>query len=84
MTTAPGVAATGRGPEPIRTTASLTVVTVLSRATGFARTVVLVAVVGTSFLGNTYQLANTVPNLLFELFAAGALQAVLIPHLVRT
>jgi len=84
VTTSPGVAATDRAPDPVHSTVGLTAVTVLSRATGFVRTIVLVAVVGTSYLGNTYQLANTVPNLLFELFAAGALQAVLIPHLVRT
>ena len=42
------------------------------------------AVLGTSTqLGNVYQTANTVPTLLFELFAAGALQAALIPDLVE-
>jgi putative peptidoglycan lipid II flippase len=65
-----------------RSTATQTVLTAVSRITGFARVVVVAAVLGTTFLGNTYQSANTVPNIVFELFAAGALQAVLVPALV--
>ncbi len=65
-----------------RSTATQTVLTAVSRVTGFARVVVVAAVLGTTFLGNTYQSANTIPNIVFELFAAGALQAVLVPALV--
>lgn len=65
-----------------RSTATQTVLTGISRLTGFARVVVVAAVLGTTFLGNTYQSANTIPNIVFELFAAGALQAVLVPALV--
>ncbi|MGH9182270.1 MAG: murein biosynthesis integral membrane protein MurJ [Acidimicrobiales bacterium] len=65
-----------------RSTAAMTLWTLVSRTTGFVRVLVVAAVLGTTFLGNTYQSANTVPNLLFELFAAGLLQAVLIPSLV--
>jgi len=65
-----------------RSTATQTVLTAISRVTGFARVVIVAAVLGTTFLGNTYQSANTVPNIVFELFAAGALQAVLVPSLV--
>ena len=65
-----------------RSTATQTVLTAVSRLTGFVRVMVVAAVLGTTFLGNTYQTANTVPNIVFELFAAGALQAVLVPALV--
>ncbi len=65
-----------------RSTAGQTVLTALSRITGFGRVVIVAAVLGTTFLGNTYQSANTIPNIVFELFAAGALQAVLVPALV--
>ncbi|HSP04730.1 MAG TPA: lipid II flippase MurJ [Acidimicrobiales bacterium] len=65
-----------------RSTATQTVLTAVSRITGFVRVVVVAAVLGTTFLGNTYQSANTIPNIVFELFAAGALQAVLVPALV--
>lgn len=61
----------------------MTGLTAVSRLTGFVRVLVVTAVLGTTFLGNTYQSANTVPNLLFELMAAGALQAVLVPVLVE-
>lgn len=61
----------------------MTALTLVSRLTGLVRVLVVAAVLGTTFLGNTYQSANTVPNLLFELFAAGALQAVMIPTLVE-
>lgn len=75
-------------PEPVdrtrvaRSTAAMAVLTAVSRLTGFVRILVVAAVLGTTFLGNTYQSANSVPNILFELFAAGVLQAVLIPSLV--
>ena len=55
----------------------------MSRLTGVVRVLVIAAVLGTTFLGNTFQSANTVPNLVFELFAAGTLQAVMIPTLVE-
>lgn len=61
----------------------MTAFTALSRLTGFVRIVVVTGVLGTTALGNTYESANSVPNLLFELVAAGALQAVLIPTLVE-
>src|SRR5947209_952239 len=61
----------------------MTALTLLSRITGVVRNVVVVAVLGVTFLGNTYESANTVPNVLFELVAAGVLQAVLIPTLVE-
>lgn len=66
-----------------RSTATMTALTAVSRITGFVRILVVAAVLGDTFLGNTYQSANTVPNLLFEVFAAGVLQAVLIPTLVE-
>jgi putative peptidoglycan lipid II flippase len=56
--------------------------TLLSRLTGFARVIVVAAVLGTSYLGNVYQSSNAIPNILFELFAAGALQSVLVPIMV--
>jgi putative peptidoglycan lipid II flippase len=60
----------------------MTVLTAVSRASGFLRVVVVTNVLGATYLANTYQTANTIPNVLFELFAAGALQAVLIPTFV--
>jgi putative peptidoglycan lipid II flippase len=65
-----------------RAAAQITALTLVSRATGFVRVLVVTAVLGTTFLGNVYEANNTVPNVLFELFAAGALHAVLVPTFV--
>ena len=48
---------------------------------GLVRTVVATAVLGLTYLGNTYTSTNTTSNLLFDLFAGGALAAVVIPSL---
>ncbi|MBW3641406.1 MAG: hypothetical protein KY447_00665 [Actinobacteria bacterium] len=66
-----------------RDTLVVTSLTLVSRLTGVVRVLVIAAVLGTTFLGNTFQSANTVPNVIFELFAAGTLQAVMIPSLVE-
>ncbi|MFZ4519228.1 MAG: murein biosynthesis integral membrane protein MurJ [Microthrixaceae bacterium] len=65
-----------------RAAGRMAALTAVSRATGFARVIVVAAVLGTSYLGNTYQSANSIPNILFELFAAGVLQSVLVPVMV--
>jgi len=44
---------------------------------------VIAAVLGTTFLGNAYQASSSVSNVLFELLAAGALSAVLVPTFVH-
>jgi putative peptidoglycan lipid II flippase len=54
----------------------------LSRATGFVRVVAVGAALGTTYLGNTYQSANLVSNVLFEVLAAGMLSAPLVPAFV--
>jgi putative peptidoglycan lipid II flippase len=48
---------------------------------GLVRTLVATAVLGLTFLGNTYTSTNLTSNLLFDLFAGGALAAVLVPAL---
>ena len=74
-------------PSLSRSAASITVATALSRITGFVRVVVVAAALGTTFLANTYQTANTAPNVVFELVAAGVLTSIFVPtfvdHLVR-
>lgn len=60
----------------------VTVCTLLSRITGFGRVVATAAVLGSGVLGDVYQTANMIPNLLFELVAGGVLQAVLVPSFV--
>lgn len=57
----------------------MAVLTLISRGTGFIRIWVVLNVLGRSVLNDVYQSTNYIPNLLFELVAAGALQAALIP-----
>ncbi|MDQ1521099.1 MAG: putative peptidoglycan lipid flippase, partial [Actinomycetota bacterium] len=52
-------------------------VTAVSRGFGFVRVLVIAGVLGTTYLGNTFQATNSMSNVLFELLAAGALSAVL-------
>ncbi|MGH2752787.1 MAG: murein biosynthesis integral membrane protein MurJ [Actinomycetota bacterium] len=65
-----------------RGAAVITVATAVSRVTGFIRVIVVAAAMGTTFLANTYQTANTAPNVVFELVAAGVLTSVFVPTFV--
>ena len=57
--------------------------TVVSRATGLIRQLLQAAALGTGLLASTYNTANTVPTSLYMLLIGGALNAVLVPQLVR-
>ncbi len=61
---------------------AITLATAASRITGFLRVVIVAGTLGTTFLANVYQTANTAPNLLFELMAAGVLTSVFVPTFV--
>jgi putative peptidoglycan lipid II flippase len=55
--------------------------TVLARIAGFGRTVVFVSTVQINSLGDLYNAANTIPNVVFELVAGGALASLVVPLL---
>ena len=57
--------------------------TIVSRVTGLIRGLLLVAVLGTTLLGDTFNVANTMPNILYNLLIGGALTAVFVPQIVR-
>jgi putative peptidoglycan lipid II flippase len=61
--------------------ALITALTVLSRVTGFARNIVLARTVGFSCLSDAYTTINTVPNVLYEIAAGGALASLVVPLL---
>lgn len=67
----------------VRNTAVMSVGTALSRATGFLRTAAAAAVLGTTLLSDTYNVANTTPNIVFELVLGGILTSVFIPVFVE-
>ncbi|WP_440571138.1 murein biosynthesis integral membrane protein MurJ [Streptomyces sp. KR2] len=66
-----------------RSSLLMAVGTVVSRATGLIRQVLQAAALGTGLLASTYNTANTVPTSLYTLLIGGALNAVLVPQLVR-
>ncbi len=58
--------------------------TALSRVTGFGRTVVQTAVIGTgTVVAESYTVSNTLPNQIYELFMGGLLSSIFIPLLVE-
>ncbi|MFQ1002294.1 murein biosynthesis integral membrane protein MurJ [Modestobacter sp. SSW1-42] len=59
----------------------ISVLTVLARLAGFGRTVVFTNTVGAGSTGDTYLAANTVPNVVFEVVAGGALAGLVVPML---
>jgi len=61
--------------------ALIAVLTLLARVAGFGRTLVFTNAVGADTTGDTYQAANTVPNIVFEVVAGGALASLVVPML---
>jgi O-antigen/teichoic acid export membrane protein len=61
--------------------ALITALTALSRLTGFARNLVLARTVGFNCLSDAYTTINTVPNILYEVVAGGALASLVVPLL---
>lgn len=70
-------------PKVARAAGLISGLTVLSRLAGFGRTAVLAWAVGSTALGSMYVTANTVPNVVFEIVAGGALAALAVPLLAR-
>ncbi|WP_242614385.1 murein biosynthesis integral membrane protein MurJ [Actinomadura roseirufa] len=90
MDALPGTGGDGEGGEGgksssgiLRSGAVMAVGTLASRVTGFLRTAVIVAALGTGMLANSYNTANTIPNQVYDLLLGGILTSVIVPLLVR-
>ena len=57
--------------------------TILSRALGFVRTALLIALIGTVGANDAFQVANNLPNTIYNLLASSILSAILVPQIVR-
>jgi putative peptidoglycan lipid II flippase len=68
----------------LRASSVMAIGTIASRVTGLIRNLLLVALLGTAILGDTYNVANTMPNILYNLLIGGALTAVFVPQIVRS
>jgi putative peptidoglycan lipid II flippase len=62
---------------------TMAIASLASRVTGFLRTILLVAALGTGGVANAYNSGNTFPNMVYELLLGGVLTSVLIPLLVH-
>jgi putative peptidoglycan lipid II flippase len=77
------VAGDGAAPGLVRSSAVMAVGTLASRVTGMLRTIVLVPALGAFGLGNAYNVANTLPNTVYNLAIGGILTSVIVPLLVN-
>ncbi len=74
----------GRVAGLLNSSAVMAAGTLVSRGTGFLRTMVIAAAIGVASMGDSYNAANTLPTLLYILIGGGALNAVFVPQLVRS
>src|SRR5918995_2401191 len=66
----------------LRAMLSISAATVLSRATGYARTMAQASVLGVGVVANAYAVSFLLPGLIYELFMGGILYSIFIPLLV--
>ena len=78
------------GPTPVteqerlvRSSAAVAAGTLLSRITGLLRVAVLAYAIGRATLADTYNIANSTPNIVYELILGGVLSATLVPLFVE-
>lgn len=70
-------------PSLAHSSAVMAVGTIGSRLTGFLRTAVLLYAIGTQNLGDAYNVANNLPNVVYNLALGGILTSVVVPLLVN-
>ncbi|MFI0895295.1 murein biosynthesis integral membrane protein MurJ [Streptomyces sp. NPDC020983] len=78
---APAAAAKSGG--ILKSSALMAAGTLVSRLTGFVRTLVIAAAIGVATLGDSYAVANTLPTMIYILTIGGGLNSVFVPQLVR-
>ena len=66
-------------PSVARSTALMSIATLFSRATGLIRTWAMAFALGNSLITSSYQVANNMPNVIYELVAGGLLAAAFLP-----
>ncbi|MGY2127854.1 murein biosynthesis integral membrane protein MurJ [Blastococcus sp. SYSU DS0617] len=67
----------------LRAAGTMAVATLVSRITGLLRSMVLLAALGANLVGDAYNTANTLPNIVYELLLGGVLASVVVPLLVH-
>ncbi|ANY07507.1 murein biosynthesis integral membrane protein MurJ [Pseudonocardia sp. HH130630-07] len=67
----------------VRSSGMMAIASLVSRITGFVRTLAVVAVLGFAVVNDSYTVSNTLPNIVYEFLIGGVLTSVMIPVLVR-
>jgi putative peptidoglycan lipid II flippase len=79
----PATPAETTSPSLARSSQIMAIGTLASRITGFLRTVVLAAALGTHGLADAYNNSNNLPNTIYYLMLGGIFTSVVVPLLVR-
>ena len=66
-----------------RASRTMAIASAASRLTGFLRSLAVTAALGVALVGNAYNTANTLPNIVYELLLGGVLTSVVVPLLVQ-
>ncbi|MHC5702815.1 murein biosynthesis integral membrane protein MurJ [Streptomyces tirandamycinicus] len=82
-TPAPGKGSGGRASGLLKSSAVMAAGTMVSRLTGFVRSLVITAALGAAVLGDAYTIALTLPTMIYILTVGGGLNSVFVPQLVR-
>ncbi|MBB4674958.1 murein biosynthesis integral membrane protein MurJ [Crossiella cryophila] len=70
-------------PSLAKASGSMAIATLASRVTGFLSRIVLVVVVGSGVITDSYQVGMTIPLQVYELLLGGVLTSIIVPLLVR-
>ncbi|MFI9113364.1 murein biosynthesis integral membrane protein MurJ [Streptomyces venezuelae] len=81
---APAPKKTGRASGLLKSSAVMAAGTLVSRLTGFVRSLVITGALGAALLGDTFTIAYTLPTMIYILTVGGGLNSVFVPQLVRS
>lgn len=81
---APAPKKAGRASGLLKSSAVMAAGTLVSRLTGFVRSLVITGALGAALLGDTYTVAYTLPTMIYILTIGGGLNSVFVPQLVRS
>ncbi|MFJ3188652.1 murein biosynthesis integral membrane protein MurJ [Streptomyces halstedii] len=74
----------GRASGILKSSALMAAGTLVSRLTGFVRSLVITAALGAALLGDSFIIAYTLPTMIYILTVGGGLNSVFVPQLVRS
>ncbi|MFF8609907.1 murein biosynthesis integral membrane protein MurJ [Streptomyces sp. NPDC015346] len=81
---APAPKKSGRASGLLKSSAVMAAGTLVSRLTGFVRSLFITGALGAALLGDTFTVAYTLPTMIYILTVGGGLNSVFVPQLVRS